>query len=102
MREHKQHVLQFPDLRFASYCCKTFGVNRGVFNVVDEWFFEQGIVDVLTRRNFIVHFFETLYQENKDISFGSGGVKKALHTFWAVQRTPQKVENPALNIHSYV
>ncbi|WP_338780401.1 hypothetical protein [Metabacillus sp. FJAT-52054] len=45
-----------PDLVFQQYCKEVFGVNRGIYNTIDEWFFQAGAVSVLERRQIIVNF----------------------------------------------
>ncbi|MBS4192395.1 riboflavin kinase [Bacillus sp. FJAT-49705] len=53
---NQDEIPHLPDLSFVQFCEEEFGVNRGVYNVIDSWFFHKGSVDILERRNKIIHF----------------------------------------------
>ncbi|MTH55711.1 hypothetical protein GKZ89_20150 [Bacillus mangrovi] len=76
-----------PDLVFQQYCKEVYGVNRGVYNTIDEWFFQAGAVSVPERRQLIVDFLNDLSKaaaggEAVPLKVGKGGLVPALHTFW--------------------
>ncbi|WP_423798298.1 hypothetical protein [Neobacillus sp. SAB-20_R2A] len=80
------HFLNLPDLHFFQKCNHQYRVNRGVYNMIDDWFFEYGIVQIAHRRIFILAFLDFAYQENKTEStkflrFGHGGLMKKLNDF---------------------
>lgn len=53
--EQKIHLM---DLAFCKFCEEEYGINRGVYNTIDAWFYENGVVDILLRRKEIVEFLE--------------------------------------------
>lgn len=47
----------YPDLSFQAYCKDHFGVNRGIYNTVEEWFFSKGFHEIVERRKLILDYF---------------------------------------------
>lgn len=78
--EQRAHL---PDLDFVRACWKEYGVNRGIYNVIDKWLYENGCIDIAKRRNTILRFLYFCQVENKmnKGSFGKGGVCPALIEF---------------------
>ena len=74
--------IHLPDLLFNQLCINQFGINRGVYNTIDEWFFENGIKNILERRKRIYHFLIYCSQNglatNGKIKFGQGNLSKQL------------------------
>lgn len=58
MNEHM--IENLPDLLFAELCKHKYGVNRGIYNVVDRWLYEKGFVAIAKRRRLILYFFQKL------------------------------------------
>ncbi|MEK5037341.1 hypothetical protein [Sporosarcina sp. FSL K6-3457] len=85
-------LLNLPDLQFFKWCDRQFGVNRGVFNTIDNWFYENGIVNVYCRRILLLEFLkfsleEGLWQgESKFIKFGHGGLATKLNEFTGIRK----------------
>ncbi|GEN36869.1 hypothetical protein [Aneurinibacillus danicus] len=80
-RENYSHL---PDLQFFRYCNYYYGLNRGVYNTIDAWFYKYGIRDILTRRTSIIAFLTFVSDKenkHKSIQFGSGGLVKKLNEF---------------------
>lgn len=75
-------VLNLPDLAFVRYCQKNYRVNRGVYNTIEQWFYESGISKVQDRRALILMFLKHLTSSNEKCIFGSGGLKQHLQNFW--------------------
>ncbi|MDF2903307.1 MAG: hypothetical protein K0S25_945 [Bacillus sp. (in: firmicutes)] len=79
--------LNLPDLQFFNWCNRKYGVNRGVYNTIDQWFYEYGIVEIQYRRIQILAFLEFNKDEqleedqHKFIRFGHGGLTKRLNEF---------------------
>jgi riboflavin kinase len=75
-------IIHLPDLHFNQFCVRQFGINRGVLNTIDEWFFENGIQNILERRKRIYHFLTCCYQiglaDNGKMKFGHGNLSKEL------------------------
>lgn len=76
-----REVLNLPDLAFVRYCEARYPINRGVYNTIEQWFYEHGVQHVQQRRALMLQFFKQLPQEEKRV-FGAGGVKRELHHFW--------------------
>ena len=81
MKEMKEEIFHYPELKFINYCKRTYGINRGVFNVIDEWFYEEGFIDIVQRRRIILDYLKNLSPADKDLKFGSGGVKRTLQAY---------------------
>lgn len=47
-------AIHFTDLEFVRLCKEKFGLNRGVYNTVDAWFYEQGVTRITDRRAYIL------------------------------------------------
>ncbi|AGK53537.1 hypothetical protein [Bacillus sp. 1NLA3E] len=79
--------LNLPDLQFFNWCNRKYGVNRGVYNTIDQWFYEYGIVEIQYRRIQILAFLEfnkderLVEDQHKFIRFGHGGLTKRLNEF---------------------
>lgn len=79
--------LNLPDLLFFNWCHQQYQVNRGVFNTIDQWFYEYGIVNIHYRRIQLMAFLDfvkdeiTKQDQSKYIRFGHGGLTKRLNEF---------------------
>jgi riboflavin kinase len=87
--DRKIATVHSPDLQFIQYCEEEYGINRGVYNTIDKWFFNNGIQNILKRRKTIIHFLQNLEdprQANKTnrLKFGHGGLTISLINFWEV------------------
>ena len=80
-------VLNVPDLAFVRYCQENYGVNRGVYNTIEQWFYERGISKVQDRRAMILLFLKQLTTSNGKCIFGAGGLKQRLQIFWLSSMT---------------
>ncbi len=74
--------LNLPDLQFFHWCNRQYGVNKGVYNTIDQWFYEHGIVHIHYRRIQLLAFLQFAKDEvveqdqHKFIRFGHGGLTK--------------------------
>lgn len=82
MYDTQMRLPHYPDLLFVNYCCNIYGINRGVYNVIDQWFFEKGIATIVERREIIITFLECLRTDTSPVRFGHGGLKDALVNFY--------------------
>jgi hypothetical protein len=66
-------------------CNEKYGINRGVYNTIDEWFFKQGLVNILERRKNILSFLEFIKgktePKNGRCNFGHGGLTIKLQEY---------------------
>lgn len=86
MKVNKQKsVINLPDLLFIKYCEETFGLNRGVYNVIDEWFYKKDVKDIKMRREKILEFLlfakSTLNSLNGKLKFGKGNLVNLLSEY---------------------
>lgn len=83
----KSKYLNLPDLQFFNWCNQQYGLNKGVYNTIDHWFYEDGLVHILNRRIYLLAFLEFIKdsgikQDNhKFIRFGNGGLVAKLQEF---------------------
>ncbi|PLS05452.1 hypothetical protein CVD27_10235 [Neobacillus cucumis] len=76
-----------PDLQFFSWCNQQYKVNRGVYNTIDQWFYDFGIDNIYSRRIQLLAFLDSVKEEliesnqSKFIRFGHGGLTKRLNDF---------------------
>lgn len=70
--------LHLPDLEFVKATQSQFYVNRGIYNTIDGWFYENGFVNIVDRRKHIIQFLRYAYEiikedkESKHIYFPNG------------------------------
>ncbi|QQK78135.1 hypothetical protein HUG15_01410 [Salicibibacter cibarius] len=68
------------------FCLEKYGVNRGIYNTIDEWFYDQGIEDIIERRKEILRFLEFVENQyekkNEKRKFGKGGLKISLQDYY--------------------
>lgn len=76
-------IYDLPDLQFAKWCEKTFSINRGVYNTIDEKLFKSGYKHIQIRRKAIITFLQQHVKETngKFYKFGHGNLSVALHKF---------------------
>lgn len=80
-------VLHLPDIQFVTYCFEIFGLNRGIYNTIDQWLFEHGFADIVQRRKIIVTFLNDLQAKHglerngSILRFGKGGLTKQLYDY---------------------
>ena len=88
----KSEFLNLPELQFFNWCHQQYGLNKGVYHTVDNWFYEYGIVHIQYRRINLVAFLEFAKGEGikqnklKFIRFGNGGLNRKLYEFIKVYR----------------
>ena len=78
--------LNLPDLHFFLSCQNKYKINKGVFNTIDNWFYEHGVLPIIHRRIHILAFLDYVNQKSDSIShkyvrFGNGGLTKTLNEF---------------------
>ncbi|MBT2664763.1 hypothetical protein J7J00_04585 [Bacillus sp. ISL-4] len=81
-----EEIINLTDLSFIKVCNEQYGINRGVYNTIDAWFYKQGISNILERRNSILYFLEFIKQssgkENNHYKFGHGGLTTKLEEYY--------------------
>jgi riboflavin kinase len=80
-------LIHLPDLLFVQWCDTKFGINRGVFNTIDSWFYQKGEKEITRRRRHILKFILSLspHRDKKQkIKLGDGGLIPSLNNFWEI------------------
>ncbi|WP_260285640.1 hypothetical protein [Peribacillus aracenensis] len=81
--------IHLPDRLFFEWCRQQYALNRGVYNAIDNWFYQYGIDHILYRRINLLAFLKFAAPpaqeagKTKFIKFGSGGLTKKLQEFIA-------------------
>jgi hypothetical protein len=100
----ESEYLNLPDLIFYSKCCQEYSINRGVYNTIDNWFYEYGIFNILSRRIYILAFLSFVKDQNNKLEhqkftrFGRGGLTLKLNEFVTCYINRQEKRSP--NIRS--
>lgn len=72
-------IFHLPDLRFVQFCEEKFALNKGIYNTIDNYFFELGEQDIIKRRRLIFQF--SLQHCAVGKKFGPGGLTRKLEDF---------------------
>lgn len=84
---HKSEYLNLPDLQFFLWCKQQYKLNKGIYNTIDAWFYDYGIISITHRRIYVLAFLDFAKKsefgrdQHKYIRFGSGGLTRALCQF---------------------
>jgi len=76
----EQAQLQWPDLQFINWCRRHYAINRGIYNTIDAWLYEYGILELKERRKVMILFLQQAGQKDGD-KFGKGGLARNLEQF---------------------
>lgn len=78
-----EQMINLPDLQFVKWCEKNFGINRGVYNTIDEKLFELGYKNIQIRREAIITFLKQHVENTNEkyYKFGHGNLSIALQSF---------------------
>lgn len=89
MKQNFEEIIHLTDLSFIRFCNEIYGVNRGVYNTIDAWFYGQGIDNIIVRRKNVLFFLEfnneKTGKESNRIKFGSGGLTVKLIEYFTVR-----------------
>ncbi len=88
MMHFSQKTIHYTDYFFQKLCDEQFGINRGIYNTIDHWFYTKGLENIVKRRKEIVAFLEHIaanyhHQEQTRIKFGSGKLTERLNEYWS-------------------
>ncbi|WP_257346751.1 hypothetical protein [Pseudalkalibacillus decolorationis] len=88
MKYDVEEVIHLNDLSFIRLCNEKYGINKGIYNTIDSWFYKHGIKNILDRRRYILSFLEFLMKRlktNTRIKFGHGGLSVRLQEYFFEQ-----------------
>ncbi|MDW4509549.1 hypothetical protein R7236_14190 [Priestia megaterium] len=83
--------IHLPDSEFFKWCQSLYGINKGIYNTIDLWFYESNKRDILSRRRCIVEFLTFISSckmnrnQHHSLRFGHGGLVKKLEEFFDKQ-----------------
>ncbi|OLO37111.1 hypothetical protein BTR23_14370 [Alkalihalophilus pseudofirmus] len=79
----KNQIINLTDLAFRQYCEEKYGLNKGIYNTIDDWFYKKGFINIQLRRYQVLEFihYHLSAHKTKKISFGSGGLVKKLNEY---------------------
>ncbi|WP_203557257.1 hypothetical protein [Bacillus sp. B15-48] len=60
MKKQSDYV-HLPDLQFIRFCMNQFGINRGIYNTIDSWFYEHGMTNIIERRKKSIIFLAIVF-----------------------------------------
>lgn len=80
-------IIHLPDRLFTQFCNDQFGINRGVYNTIDSWFFQKGITNIMERRKSIYDFLNKWIQDDTGdyhgkIKIGHGNLTRKLNEYF--------------------
>ncbi|MDQ7864156.1 hypothetical protein RCO48_32960 [Peribacillus frigoritolerans] len=52
----KYRIINLPDLAFQKYCLSKYGLNKGIYNTIEAWFYNRGYNDIQRRRSEVLEF----------------------------------------------
>ena len=83
-------LYEWPDLAFHHYCLHMYRLNRGTYNTIDQWLYDNGYPEIKSRRKMIIRFLDLMAQSQADegrkfLSFGKGNLIVELSQFTAEQ-----------------
>lgn len=58
--------LNLPDLQFFNWCHSQFRVNKGIYNTIDQWFYDEGIENIHPRRVHVIAFYNLHKKEMEE------------------------------------
>jgi riboflavin kinase len=81
----EKSYLHWPDLQFIDWCSYHYGINRGIYNTIDAWFYAYGILNLTERRRAILQFLKQA-GKREGVKFGKGGLTSNLEQFAAYSK----------------
>ncbi|CAG7636323.1 RNA-binding riboflavin kinase RibR [Paenibacillus solanacearum] len=79
-----EHLTNLPDHRFVSHCLERYGLNKGVYNTIDDWMYRKGMISITERREVMIIFLASLQEERGSsgpLRWGKGVLTKRLLEF---------------------
>lgn len=75
-------VLHLPDLLFTKIINDSFGINRGILNTMDAWFWKRGVTSIESRRTNILTFLRKNASPTAKVALGAGQLTRKLEQYW--------------------
>ncbi|RNB77556.1 hypothetical protein EDM58_14945 [Brevibacillus panacihumi] len=87
MRCAVEEDIHLPDISFCRVCENAYGINRGIYNTIDAYFYQKGHRDIVLRRRIILSFLQFIgarsakLNKKSSYKFGNGGLIEKLDSF---------------------
>ena len=89
--------VRLPDLSFVRKIEESFHINRGIYNTIDAWFYDNGFIDVLDRRMHILKFLQYITtnvdEQLTKRPFFPDGLTTTLETYVNLQENRKSVSS---------
>lgn len=83
MNDIQEKIINKTDLHFLRYCQGQYGINRGVYNTIEQWFYNKRVYNIESRRQYILNFLKYVFGNKKGSGkFGKEGLTSNLEQFW--------------------
>ncbi|OMF23440.1 hypothetical protein BK133_24430 [Paenibacillus sp. FSL H8-0548] len=84
--DQNSSLYEWPDLAFHHYCLQMYQLNKGIYNTIDQWLYDNGYPEIKRRRRMIIQFLDTMQQSRSEerrkfLSFGKGNLVVELSQF---------------------
>lgn len=98
MKLISEHQFNITDLSFFKICHEKYGINKGVYNCIDAWFYNEGLIDIIHRRKTILSFlrFVQINSGMNSIKFGHGGLTPRLNEYMKTMK--KNAEHSMINL----
>jgi riboflavin kinase len=82
---HQADIYNLPDFQFANYCLEKYGLNKGIYNTIDQWMYANGYRRIQQRREALLSFLEFMAAkaelQDREIRFGKGMLVESLSAY---------------------
>lgn len=75
-------IMHLPDIMFTKIIDERFGINKGVYNTIDSWFWKKGVTSIKHRRKTILMFLMTNSSSTNKVKIGAGQLTVKLEQYW--------------------
>ena len=93
---NNQQTIDLPDWLFMQFCKETYGINRGILNTVDRWFYSNGLENIHERRKVMLEFLQHSIRplnpngENPKAKIGRGNLTGLLNEYLEKTRRAER------------
>lgn len=94
---NNQQTINLPDWLFIQFCKETYGINRGILNTIDRWFYSNGMENIHERRKAMLEFLQHSIRplnpngENSKVKIGRGNLTGLLKEYLEKTRHREEI-----------
>lgn len=83
MNDIKESIINRMDLNIFKYCQNRYGINRSIYNTIEQWFYNKKVQEIVSRRQYVLCFLDYVCGDKIGyIKFGNRRLMSKLHKFW--------------------